>query len=910
MADLTPQSRSFSFYPMFWIALAFAGGIVFANAVDGYIWMYLLITVLLAAMSTFLIRKPIAWYLIITSFFALGAFCIAVEKSSVPANQLKNLYDSGRIVSGDPLEIEGVLKGKPELSIGGIYLTLRAEKIVYHGEEKSVTGSVKLFAPIHEERLADEYQQLGLEYGTRLRTACRPIREDEYQNPGVIRQPEMLDRQGLDARCVIKSPLLIENLGRESVFLPLAWVYERRKELIIDFRQNFSNSTTGVLIASLLGNKDHLDKTTAESFREGGTFHVLVISGFHITMIGGLIFLLVRRYTRNRLWQVVVTNSALWLFAQAVGAEPPVLRAALMFTILSLGYAIFRQGTMLNSLGAAALVLLVWRPSDVFDPSFQLTFTCVFAIVGVAFPLLDRLRVIGEWHPSIGSPIPPNVSQGLKTFCEMLYWSERKWQLDLRRTVWECRLFKTQYAERFERWHLQTPVRYIFEALLVSTTVQVWLIPFLVVYFHRIAFGSIVLNVWVSVLMTVETVLGVLSVFLSRVSMILAKPFIYLTESINSFILWSTSLVSGFDWASFRLPPYTGPGRVIYFLYFVPICVLGYVIYRWNPFEIGNGPVSRRFYLRTAVAGSIFVLLINLGLIIFHPGSESTSDGRMHVEFLDVGQGDSILLTMPTGERILVDGGGRPDYNSVYVLREGEEPEYFEPDNFEVGEAVVSQFLWSKGYDRIDYLVASHSDADHIQGLANIAANFEVKKAFYGVPLIESKDFLLFMGTLEKKNIPSEKILASNRLDFGAVKIEILNPTDPALTGARASNNNSVVMRIEYGERVFLLTGDIESETEAQLLNGNKLKADVVKVPHHGSRTSSSTEFLGAVGPMFAVISVGKRSPFGQPYPGVIERLKQLNAQVLTTGENGTISFSTDGRDLEITTFKGAQIYR
>jgi competence protein ComEC len=121
----------------------------------------------------------------------------------------------------------------------------------------------------------------------------------------------------------------------------------------------------------LLGNRYFLDKTTAEVFREGGTFHVLVISGLHITFIGGLTLLFVRFFTNQRLWQFIIASSFLWAYSLAVGADVPVVRATIMFTILLFSQVIYRSGTLLNAFGACALILLVWRPNDIFTPSFN-----------------------------------------------------------------------------------------------------------------------------------------------------------------------------------------------------------------------------------------------------------------------------------------------------------------------------------------------------------------------------------------------------------------------------------------------------------------------------------------------------------------------------------------------------------
>ena len=164
-----------------------------------------------------------------------------------------------------------------------------------------------------------------------------------------------------------------------------------------------------MLDAALLGNRYKLSRSTSERFREGGTFHVLVISGLHITFLGGLVFLIARRLTKNRAVQFLFPVVVLWSYSVAVGAEPSVVRAALMFTVVLLAPLVSRRASSLNALGGVGIALLVWRPSDLLDPSFQLTFVSVLAIVTLAWPLLQKLSEVGSWRPTRETPYPPFV---------------------------------------------------------------------------------------------------------------------------------------------------------------------------------------------------------------------------------------------------------------------------------------------------------------------------------------------------------------------------------------------------------------------------------------------------------------------------------------------------------------------
>ncbi len=891
------NSKTFSRYPMLWIAVCFAVGVLTANVavIDLRISV---VVCLMAAFSAFIFRKTaIATGLVGVAFVAAGALSLQADVTSVRSDRLKILYDSGTIKSGSPVEVEGVLLGRPEPSIDGEFLTLRSETLRYKGSDLKVSGNVRLFVPAKSEE--NEFRISDLKYGSRVRIACALVREDEFLDPGVLPKRELLDRIGVDATGSVKSRLLIEHIADESVFLPLAWVYDQRGNLIDDFRKNLSRPAAGVMIASLLGDKYFLDKDTADLFREGGTFHILVISGLHITFIGGLLLLFVRQLTRNRWLQFAVTTTILWAYTLAVGADVPVVRASIMFTIVLFSYAIYRRGTLLNSLGVCSLILLVWRPPDLFNPSFQLTFVSVGAIIALAYPVVDALHRIGNWLPTAREPFPPFVPDKLKRFCEMLYWRNGVWSIESKRQVWTAKLFKSPYLAGRIGEGFQRIARYIFEGVLVSLIVQICMLPLAVVYFHRVSVASVLLNLWVGVFIAIESFAAVIGAVLSHFGGLLAAPFSTAADVSNWLMLSLPRLLSGVTWASFRLPAYSGYGLVIYVLYFVPVILLAFAVNRWRPFELKAG---RRFIDKRLFYSALSAALFFITVVIFHPFSAPRPDGRLHIDFLDVGQGDSALVTFPDGETLLVDGGGRFKYRDR--ANSADEAEPFQPDTRGIGEAVVSEVLWSKGYSRIDHILATHADVDHIQGLTDVARNFGVGSAIFGRMPLDDPDFVDLADVLRRRGIPAETVARGEVLKFSNVVVEVLYPLPLADLNAVSDNNHSVVLRITYGNRSFLLTGDIERQAEAELLSGGgTLTADMVKVPHHGSRTSSTQEFIDAVHPQYAVISVGRSSPFGHPHREVVERWKAAYAATMTTGVRGMISVSTDGRDLDISTF-------
>jgi competence protein ComEC len=896
------SSAELSLYPLAWLAAVFAVGIFASSNVNLSAWLWLGGNIICAAGALLLSpRQGAATVFLLLTFVCAGGLLQKAESLSVRPDRLKILYDNGTFNSGEPVEVSGMISREPELARNGFFLWVACESLARQKMQHKTSGTVRFFVRVNDELSAREYENLALGAGDKISAAVELKREERFLNPGVRSAKENLDRQGIDATATIKSPEDLKKLADGAS--PSAFIYRWRQELLLEFRRHFSLPTAGVLIASLLGNKYHLDKPTAEAFREGGTFHILVISGAHITLIGALAVWLLSFITRSRIWLFLISNAILWAYSLSVGGEAPVARAALMFTILSFSYVVQRQATLLNSLGAAALALLVLKPSDLFDPSFQLTCACVFAIVAVAVPLLQKMEAVGAWYPSAGEPLPPGCPPWLKTLCELLYWREAKWRREQKRNVWQCSLFKTKWAAKLERSGAQIVLRYIFAALLISFLVQIWLLPFLTVYFHRLSPAGIILNLFVGILLAAETVTALFAVWIAGFSQTFAAPFIWLTECFNWLMLHSVDPFDAYDMAALRLPVYNGGARIIYVLYFLPLLALWFRLARWDPFALKkpkNDPAWRKVFLTPHFSGA--ALAVFLSLIIFHPYSAALTQGKLRIDFLDVGQGDSALVTFPDGATMLIDGGGRFNFNEAKVIDEYGEIQNFEPDIPTIGEAVVSEFLWQRGLDAVDYLVATHGDIDHIQGLSDAARNFRVRAALVGVGQKPSANLAAFYETLRKRGVPVIETARGDVFNISGVTVEILSPTEE--TVKLSENNNSLVLKITYGERAFLFTGDIESEAEDVLLRQpENLRCDLIKVAHHGSKTSSTENFIKAAGAKTAVISVGRDSPFGHPHREVVERWLRSGANTLTTGSRGTVTVITDGQNIILNSY-------
>lgn len=835
--------------------------------------------------------------LVAFEFLCTGGAMTLIEKHRSP-NSIAEFYDQGWMDSGDPVEITGVLAQAPERAPDGIYLTLRAEQLRYKARDCEVSGTILFSAHVRDRPGQAEYDQLTLRYGARLRVMSALNRADNFRNPGVSSFTEYLDRKGYDATGLIKSPLLIERLDDEPVFLPLAFLFQWRQALLLRINRTFSPETAGVLDAALLGNRHFLSHGAAQRFRDGGTFHVLVISGLHISFIGGVVFLIMRRLTKRLGMQFVFSAAVLWAYALAVGAEASVARSAWMFTLVALAPLVARRAQTLNVLGGTALGLLVWRPGDLFDPSFQLTFLSVLMIVALGWPLLQRMQAVGAWQPTRESPYPPFSRRWFRIASETLFWSERRWQAEMGRSHFSYRLFKAPAAARLERWRLQRPLRFVAGAVVISASVQIGLLPFLVLYFHRLSIASLVLNIGVGVLMAALGLVAIGTLIFNQFSQRLSLALIKAAEDINWLMVHSVDPFASLGLASMRLPEYSGSAAAVYGLYYVPLAILMVGLARWNPLRLptaGQGQAR----LNWPAAGCLLVILF---VIVFHPLSAGRADGRLRIDFLDVGQGDSALMTLPDGSTLLIDGGGRPGFRGPTSGENETEP--FERDTRSIGEAVLSEYLWWRGLGQVDYLLATHADADHIDGLSDVVRNFRVRSALVARAPAADSEFRRFSQRAEAAGIPVQIIGAGDVLRLGNVSVEVIWPRGAAHANGPSSNNDSLVLRVSFGEKSFLLTGDIEREAETAIVNaGFNLRSDLVKVAHHGSRTSSTPGFVNATQPALAIISVGRTSVFGHPHPEVVERWRAVGSEVLTTGQHGTITVSTDGHDLKLETF-------
>ncbi|MCD6385072.1 DNA internalization-related competence protein ComEC/Rec2 [Candidatus Sumerlaeota bacterium] len=412
--------------------------------------------------------------------------------------------------------------------------------------------------------------------------------------------------------------------------------------------------------------------------------------------------------------------------------------------------------------------------------------------------------------------------------------------------------------------------KFAIDPIQVVFAVQIFLLPLLVYYYHRFSLIGFISNIFAVPLTLFIILFGGLYVLSTAILPIVSPLLVFLTSVSTETLRFFTSLSALLPFSAVSSPP-------------LPWWAIGvyYMLLLGGSYVQGlRTPIAR---LR-GKAQLLIVVTAICALLVWIPIVQHQHQS-MTVYFLDVGQGDSAFLQFPNDNTMLIDGGR----------------------NFprDMGQMVIAPFLNALGVEQLDVVVATHPDADHIGGLPYILQNFFVGRLIEGGSVSDTKTFKRLQKTIHQTGTPVYIVTRNDEIKgFEPARVMVLNPS-PDILGRYGNNNDSVVLRIAYQKATFLFTGDAEKTAEDSMLSsGVELRAVVLKAGHHGSRYSSSPEFLDAVHPDVVIFSCGRNNRYGHPHPEVIERLKQRGIRYYRTDEQGCITITTDGRYLRIQTEK------
>jgi competence protein ComEC len=414
-------------------------------------------------------------------------------------------------------------------------------------------------------------------------------------------------------------------------------------------------------------------------------------------------------------------------------------------------------------------------------------------------------------------------------------------------------------------------VVWIKNPLAVSTAAWVGIFPLSAYFFSKVSIISIVSNIFIIPLTGIAVILGFITFFIGLVNISLAG----IIANMNYLVLNMITMIA----KSFSLLPFA-------FVYVAQPSILVIILYYLTVFFIIEIFYKKILSLKIKKKATLIILSVILMIIIvqvFFPTD------NLKVNFINVGEGDCILIEAPNKINILIDGGGTPQ------------------SDFDVGSKIVVPYLRRKGINEIDLLILTHPHLDHLEGLLPVLKEFKVDMVLDSGLICDLSAYKEFISLIQKKGIPYHQAKAGDNFVFSNnLEIFLLNPLyNSDFYSESDFNNASIVVKLFYKNTDFLFTGDIEEAAEKKLLIWqNILQSAVLKVSHHGSSTSTNLEFLNKVDPSIAVITVGKNH-FGHPSKKIIERLEDKNIQIYRTDEDGTIIIRTNGREYWIRTLKG-----
>ncbi len=831
-------------------------------------------------------------------FLGAGASAGCLFAYRFPPNHVRELAARGFDLE-EPIRLEGHIVSAPLRTDYGLQFDLETERAQIRAVPHDVTGKVRL--RLEGSERAESWallDGLNLRYGEAVRVTARLRKPRAYQNPGsfdfrrwmestediywvgTLRDPGLVERlPGLDQRGISALPERIRSrLLRSIDELYPRWSAQGR--------------CGSVLKAILLGDRSSLDSQTIESFRKTGLYHLLVIAGLHVGLLALLADWLLRFLGLGKRWRYLAVLAFLIFYAFLVEQRAPTLRATLMIALYLLARLLYRSNSTLNAIGLAGLILLVWRPSWLFESGFQLSFAAALLIAGLVVPILERttepyrraLHGLGEIH--LDEHLAPRLAQ---------------FRLDLRALIgWVKSRFR--FLERHDALAaglITGPARLLIwtaNLLLFSAILQVGLVLPMATMFHRVALAGIGLNALAIPLMTLLLAFAVPTVLLGAVIPALAVWPAKALAVVMAGLFALTQLPHLPPWLSFRVP---NPPLWVSCSFVLFILAAALALGRRRSDIDKNGKLQQAtesslhaWTLRLSLAG----LGVMTVLVATHPFPPRLPGGMLEVTALDCGQGESLFVVLPDRTTMLVDGSGSRQRGSSEGALQGR---LWDP-----GGDIVSPYLWSRGIKKLDIVVLSVPREDHLGGLPAVARNFRIGE-FWHARNGSSQAYWELLETLRASRVPERTLAAGDELERGAATVQVLWPERSSQPAASVSNDDSLVLRVSYAGGSVLLTGDITAKAERELLASRQgLSSLVLKVAHHGSNSSSGREFLAQVNPRVALIS-GSSFASGNP-PGAdtpAARLRDQGVRVFRSDVDGATTVEMGG-GLRVRTYR------
>jgi competence protein ComEC len=769
--------------------------------------------------------------------------------------------------------------------------------------------------------------------GDRVVFRSRLRQPRNFNNPGGFDYRRYMAFKGLWRTAYTKGSRL-QVVQRASSGDLAQQLHDARQALAALIDRTGKGSSVAVLKALVIGDRTAISSEVRDKFNRAGVGHVLAISGLHIGIVATVAFfffhkllllaqpLLWRAWTRKG--AAILSLVPVCIYGLVSGMSPSTQRAVIMVGAFLMTFLFERERDTLNTLALAAFLILIWFPPALFSISFQLSFMAVLSI-------LYGLACIQKATPIDGQNVKSGfVKSDFKTSDQVQgQGAGRSRKRSIHRYVSIYRRLATQPLGL--RWGFEITFNQLYRKLvtffLVSLLAICGTLPLVMFYFNQISLVGLLANfVVVPLVGFVVIPFGLLTLFIYPVSSQIASGCVQICLYVLDYVLMAINYFADLPFAAVKtITPSLFEMVCYYVLGWVMLNGLNTRQARVDYRNISNHRVGRvsarnrnlkpysRFGLnnlfsmiaavprwlpanpaakRSTIIGLVVVLALLVDAGYWFARRHFNSDLR--VTYIDVGQGSSTLLELPGGHTALIDGGGFSDNNT-----------------FDMGARVLAPFLWRKKIRTIDTLVLSHPNSDHLNGLIFIARHFNVKAIWTNNETRTTQGYKRLQHIIAQKQInrPDFQHMPRQQLINGIEFCLLYPPADFLARKAsqkwRSPNNNSLVVKVTFGDISFLFAGDIMAKAEQELVDlaGTDLGCDVLLVPHHGSRTSSSQPFLSSVQPDVAVFSAGWKNRFRLPHPNVLAAYNKIGCRIFRTDQNGAIMIETDGNRLTVKPF-------
>lgn len=680
---------------------------------------------------------------------------------------------------------------------------------------------------------------------------------------------EFLKQKKIDGNIMVSK---VNLLRKNSMLCKISKVKIKLNKYI---DENYSDTASGFLKTLLLGETNEIEKEIKEDFTKANISHILAISGMHISIIILVIKNIMQILKFDQRLEKIFLNLLIICYIFFIDYPISAIRVAITQVILLITFFTNRKSNFYNTISITLFIILLLNPYNIESTAMQLSFGGICGIY-LFYKFIKKMffykfciqkKIVKEILKE-NTKENRNIRKNIKNICQTVIKSNKLKQI-------------------------------VIDSLCLNISVQIFIFPIVWYKFNFISITSFIPSILISLFIFPILILGYLSFFEIFIQRFIS---ISIISKINNFIILKmlnlVSILSKIPLLSIYLKK---PNKIFIVSYYVVLilCIkiiqkdkLAEMLHIWR---IKSGKVPIKQYIRVKFKKNndfkriVLIVILNIVIIFQSFVQDNFLKNGVGIYFLDVGQGDSTIISTAKNKTIVIDGG------------EGEK------SGFDYGKNVLFPFLINKGVRKIDFLIFSHFDSDHCGGLIYLLENIKVEKILIGKQFEKNENFEYIVNLANKKHIKIIELQAGNKINIEKnSSLEILWPSVAEKISENAINNNSLVCKFVYKNFSMLLTGDIESIAEEKLLgkykNTNRLNANILKIAHHGSKTSSIQEFLNEVNPKIALIGVGRKNKFGHPNQEVLERLKEKGIQIYRTDQNGEIQIIVKN-NLKIKTF-------